>query len=1707
MASPQVAAPSADLPPGFTADPAELPAGFKVDEPAAKPAGFIETALRTVAQSAAPIIRTVGLAESTLQGAIRGKEAQDQVIARTEEQVKRLKEEYDWKPGETPNTAGEFVGGVASMPQQLLGQGVAPGVNRAAEVIERGGTGAEAATAGAATGAVAQLLQMLPMGAGKTIQKAVGGGAVRQTVTGAVGGAATNVVAGAAGRAVENAALPEAPSGDMGPPEEDKYADLRQAPLDAKAALTEAGVGAAFGALGVHQTRKAAAAHAKANPPPPPFPTDKMEDLGDGTFRTPNGSTITQEDWTTRSQKIRDGWMEPAPKEAETPKLQEEIDRLREEHPAGPVADVLVQVAKQRDETRQKKAQADELRAAADKTTDIEIKKALNAKADKLDPREQVPVGQTKEGQPEIKTEETKKIPVGETTEGQPEIKTEKTEPIPKGEVTEEKIPVGETNEVPGEGGQIPVGEAKEITGSGVEPTPEPKAGSIPKGEAKELYIPPEKRNAADQVTKQEGSGAEHQNGSGSGKATEASGGNRPEHPAEGGGRVGEERTSGPKKPGANEKTSLDVAGAGEAKGEGRVLTFPKIEESMLGAREPTVEGLPKGEDRGVTHARRTLNEGMREGTVHKDGGALALWALDRNPNLARGLRIEPKAKGDHALGLYDHAKRVIELFKGQNTRTAVHEIFHHAERMMPDFVQRSIRREWIKHVNDRIFETKDPKEKQALRDIIAASRGDNEAHGRLMDRFKDGTLDKDKWYHLTNPSEFWAVNAARLLHERHTSRGSWRSQAKQWMKEMVEHVKSAVGVRSDSAVLKGIDTVLNPKVVRSERSGAKMLADGGGSTPRKVPRDFQDVAGKPAKRELGDETRGERFVRSWTDRFNRVLKLQKTEAPKSEKADIYLHDVLFQGRAQHRGELLEKEHIKPLGKALEEAKKQDLTVTDADDYLTALHAPERNREIAKINPKLPDGGSGMTNKQAADILKGYTPEQKAALDKVAGIVRGMNKAKLDAMVADGLIKPELRDALNRKYKNYVPLKSLEDEDAHLGIGQGYSMRPNDIKEALGRRSRSSSPIAASMMDAARGIVRGEKARVDQSIWEYSQNKDAHDFIKPYDENKPPPEVMKNVKGSDGQVKSVVDPNKVRDYTLDLVVDGEPKKVFIPDQLLRDQLKKIAQTNDVGPRLAKIGKVTGTVGRMLTEFNPAFTVPNAVKDAITAGIRAKADGITPLKLLGGIPKAWGEITNYKLGRDTPGAKAYEEFLSAGGKTGAYGVTDLSETLKKLEHMGADISDTKHASGTIARKTKQAFGAAAHLMSNMNEVMEYATRFSAFKEARAVGKSVKESARIAKEITVNFNRSGEESRKLNAVLVFANAALQGARNTVVYAKHPAVVKGMLGLTALGAAAQAWNENMGGMDEDTGELNANTQSDVVADKNLSLMMPNSRSGLKIPMPPEYAFPFTLGRRLYRLFSQGNVGREATGIVGAALDAALPVRLPEIGPQGATLSSLKAVVPTPVAPLADLLTNTNYFGQPIVPDRHDTTSPAPYFRSSRRTTSEFAKDFSEALNTATGGDKIKPGGSEKYLGPIVSPEGMEYLVGYYTGGVGQIAMQSKNLVNAATKGEDLDINKVPIANRFAFQEAKSYTSRRYQELKPEFDYAIDYEKNDQSAKVDPKVMRALDAYKDSEHELRGLFKQLKGAEGNERTQVESDIKRAQSRVIRAYNGQPSQ
>ena len=903
---------------------------------------------------------------------------------------------------------------------------------------------------------------------------------------------------------------------------------------------------------------------------------------------------------------------------------------------------------------------------------------------------------------------------------------------------------------------------------------------------------------------------------------------------------------------------------------------------------------------------------------------------------------------------------------------------------------------------------------------------------------------------------------------------------------------------------------------------------EAGGAVP---PEDRIDLAIATPPNGLAQLEPERKWTRLWFDKFDRALQAEEavgkvTGTGVADAESIRLAEKLFHGRAQLEGERFQEKFVEPLVDALKAAKKLQLKVSDADDYLMALHAPERNREMKAIDPRHRDGLSGMTDQQAQQIVAGFTPKQTSALQDIAKIAHGMAAQNMTRLVAAGLVTPQTANALAAKYKNYVPLKTIDEEHEAMGTGQGFALWKSDVKQAFGRQSKAGSPIANLIADSTRGIIRAEKANVEQSIWQFAQRPEAHDIMRPYDPDNPPPSVMKKVMDNNtGQWKYVVDTNKVNDQTIHLVIDGEDKRVLVNDETLKRALVRAGDYENMSQLLKGVGSATRVLGRTLTEWNPSFTFPNAVKDAIAAVVRARGiKGMSASRVLLGIPRAWASIVQEKRGQTQGAGASYQQFKELGGKTGAYGITGAAEILRELSRVGADLGYKEFEQGPVKKLLKKGH-VILDALSAANEVLEYATRVSAFEEAKRAGYSAARATEIGKEITVNFNKAGELSRGLNALFVFFNAALQGLYGTIHFARsdgrviQPNSIEGkrtrraMYAMAGIGFLLQGLNEAAGGDDDDTGEKNINKISDYQLDHNATVLIPGTSSGAKIPLPPEYAFAYALGRRVYRAASQRNYGKEAAGIAGNLLDSTLPVRVPDTNEGGVGLQALKATTPTITLPLVELAANENFMGSNIVPEQRTPKAPQPWPTLSRPDTSDIAKGVADLLNRATGGDNIEPGLAQKVLGPLASAEGIQHVAGAYTGGLGQTVMQAKNVVRAAAGDQEaVDINKTPIVSRFAFTESKGYTGRRYRELASGDNGSEDtgflYEKRRMAAGLPPKdeVMRSvLPEYEEAERQLLPLFKQLRTAEENRDSDsvkgLREQIAVAQKRVIAAY------
>jgi len=261
------------------------------------------------------------------------------------------------------------------------------------------------------------------------------------------------------------------------------------------------------------------------------------------------------------------------------------------------------------------------------------------------------------------------------------------------------------------------------------------------------------------------------------------------------------------------------------------VLAVREITASLNNQRdEREYRRVVAGRRRGAEWIVAQMRRGVADNTVTREAADFAQWLLDQNPDVADGLGISIRSEGERGQAAeYMPLPRIMKLIAGKaNVGSAVHEILHHTERMMPKEVQDGVLQAW-QRAWDAAYKAATPEVQELMRDMLKASMtGDQKASDRVRDAFGSGTLTYDKHYQLYSPSEFWAVNATRILSGRFQARGSWVSRAVQWFKEFIERVKGVLGLRSDAPVLKALREVMRTDgAMQSE----KMLVERSGSS------------------------------------------------------------------------------------------------------------------------------------------------------------------------------------------------------------------------------------------------------------------------------------------------------------------------------------------------------------------------------------------------------------------------------------------------------------------------------------------------------------------------------------------------------------------------------------------------------------------------------------------------------------------------------------------------------------------------------------------------------------------------------------------------------------------------------------------------------------------------------------------------------------
>ncbi|EOQ0007277.1 LPD38 domain-containing protein [Escherichia coli] len=797
------------------------------------------------------------------------------------------------------------------------------------------------------------------------------------------------------------------------------------------------------------------------------------------------------------------------------------------------------------------------------------------------------------------------------------------------------------------------------------------------------------------------------------------------------------------------------------------------------------------------------------------------------------------------------------------------------------------------------------------------------------------------------------------------------------------------------------------------------------------------------------EETIASRFVRQMQDKFQ-VLKavqenIRKTGGKIDDSNNAYMAEELFHGKAENDLNVMKERYVQPLAKLLADYK---IAQADLDEYLYARHAPERNAHIAKINPKMPDGGSGMTNAEAAEIMQRVRNSGKQAqYDRLAGIVDDMLARRRELIREAGLEESGVVDAWQKAYRYYVPLKGL-DVDGVVSLprtGKGFTIGGRESKQAMGRASRAQSPSTQAIQDLSESLIRNRKNEVGNAFLKLVQDNPDKDYWQVFTDDRP--DTMRTIAERKDQetgetIREVVE----RPVPMAMMADryfttkknGKTYYIKLHDPRLMRAMKNMGPetSNAVIRTLGKVNRFLATVN---TSYNPEFLVSNFIRDVQTAVMNLKAeqgrsdgklkglDNLSALAVVKDSRSAMSAVYASLRGKTLTGngaqwQKVWKEFVEDGGKTGWFNMGDLEGQQKEMDRL------VSLAKGGWKGQSIGAWNSFLNLVEDANGAVENALRLSAYKHARDAGLSRQQAASLAKNMTVNFNRRGEQGALMNSLYMFANASIQGTANLVRTLGHlngdgPLLerlrwknlnVPQKIALAAVGAGylLGSLNRSVAGEDDDGVNWYDKVPSHV-KERNLVIMKSvfGGKAGeyWSIPLPYGYNVFFLLGHTAEGVAAGDLTASRAAGnVVGGVLGAFSPIG----SETSETLSGalLKNAAPTILRPFANLAMNENFMGAQIYQENMPFGTPKPDSQLGRRSTPEAYKAFASWLNAFSGGSQYRSGAVD------ITPESLKYWVDYISGGTGRFISKTTDAAVKSLNGIDIPEQQVPFLGKIS-------------------------------------------------------------------------------------------
>ncbi len=539
---------------------------------------------------------------------------------------------------------------------------------------------------------------------------------------------------------------------------------------------------------------------------------------------------------------------------------------------------------------------------------------------------------------------------------------------------------------------------------------------------------------------------------------------------------------------------------------------------------------------------------------------------------------------------------------------------------------------------------------------------------------------------------------------------------------------------------------------------------------------------------------------------------------------------------------------------------------------------------------------------------------------------------------------------------------------------------------------------------------------------------------------------------TDNRHKIARTPYQAKAHESVFYIDGKRYVMVLPRDVADFVNKTRTRYDNLEEALAitKVPQFTRWLSNNFTSKNPAFIPINMIRDLGYSTMSHYVQGGTEQSkiFMGKLPEARRAIIDYLKDKGDPKNPVYShylDFMIHGGETGYV-------HLKNVEDIAVDMNkELKRLQGTNSLLDKathiRVLRIAGEWLENMAIRSENLARFATYLTAIEMGKSQKEAAYAAKNISVNFNRKGKISSMMGGLFAFFNASVQGGENIIRIAKtNPKPFYGLAGTLMAMGFMEAMLNSMWGDDDEDGITNRYEDgvSNYTKYNNLVILIPGVDTAVTIALPHGFRWFHALGVISYQI-SQGHLrGGEATREVLSNLFSSIsPVDAVDfIDSEGGF--SARPIIPTVGVPFFDIAVNENYAGFPIKrePFTRAQEGTVAEVTLGQRNVSKWAQKMSDWIFFLGGGDPEtgskmfrKEGKQHRPVPDMfdINPSSTEHVVEYYLGGRGRFWVDTFKTLGAFIDGatdvvngdklfremlKDINVNDLPVVRRLVQQ-----------------------------------------------------------------------------------------